>query len=188
MAFKDVVVLLPGITGSVLANASGKEVWALGRRRLARASPASAGRSRASNSAGDGDRSGVTAPRLVPDVTIVPGLIKIDGYTRIEQTLIAQLGLEKGKNFFAFPYDWRRDNRVNAKRLRAAGDGLAAALARLVGRGRRQAGADRPFDGRADLALVPRMPGRLARHAHADHARHAAPRLAQRRRLPRATA
>jgi len=26
--FKDLVILLPGITGSVLANARGKEVWA----------------------------------------------------------------------------------------------------------------------------------------------------------------
>ena len=26
-AFKDVVILLPGITGSVLANEAGKEVW-----------------------------------------------------------------------------------------------------------------------------------------------------------------
>ena len=38
-AFRDVVVLLPGITGSVLANAQGKEIWSpsAGRRRSVRA-------------------------------------------------------------------------------------------------------------------------------------------------------
>jgi len=64
-----------------------------------------------------GDPGGVTATRLVPDTTIVPGLVKIDGYTRIEQYLIAQLGLTAGENFFPFPYDWRLDNRRNAQRL-----------------------------------------------------------------------
>jgi len=63
---------------------------------------------------------GVIASRLVPDVTIIPGLIKIDGYSRIENYLIAQLGLNAGSNYFAFPYDWRRDNRISAKRLESS--------------------------------------------------------------------
>jgi hypothetical protein len=117
MSFSDVVVLLPGITGSVLANDKGQELW----------SPSAGSIWRAISSAGGsvtnlvldagGDPGGVTAPRLIPDVTIVPRFMKIDGYTRIEQYLIAQLGLERGKNYFPFPYDWRLDNRVNAKRL-----------------------------------------------------------------------
>lgn len=65
--------------------------------------------------ASDEVNDGVTAPRLVPDVTIVPGLVKIDGYTRIKNYLIQQLGLVDGRNFHAFPYDWRRDNRVVAR-------------------------------------------------------------------------
>ena len=116
--FKDVVVLLPGITGSVLARGDGREVW----------SPSAGSIWRALTSLGgsirdlelDGDPDGITAPRLVPDVTIVPGFIKIDGYTRIEEYLIGRLGLEPGKNYFAFPYDWRLDNRINAKRLQDA--------------------------------------------------------------------
>ena len=117
MSFGDVVVLLPGITGSVLANDKGQELW----------SPAAGSIWRAISSAGGsvtslvldagGDPGGVSAPRLIPDVTIVPRFMKIDGYTRIEEYLIAQLGLERGKNYFPFPYDWRLDNRVNAKRL-----------------------------------------------------------------------
>jgi pimeloyl-ACP methyl ester carboxylesterase len=116
--FKDVVVLLPGITGSVLARADGREVW----------SPTAGSIWRALTSLGgsirdlelDGDPDGITAPRLIPDVTIVPGFIKIDGYTRIEEYLIGRLGLEQGKNYFAFPYDWRLDNRINARRLQDA--------------------------------------------------------------------
>lgn len=115
--FRDVVVLLPGITGSVLANEKGKEVW----------SPSAGAIWRAITSLGDsikdleldpdGDPCGVTAPRLIPDITIIPGLIKIDGYTRIEHYLVGQLGLKPGKNYFPFPYDWRLDNRMNAQRL-----------------------------------------------------------------------
>jgi pimeloyl-ACP methyl ester carboxylesterase len=117
MMFKDVVVLLPGITGSVLSNARGKEVWSPSAGAVWRAITSFGGSIEGLELGADGDPQGVTAPRLVPDVTIVPGLIKIDGYTRIEQTLISKLGLEKGKNYFPFPYDWRLDNRVNALRL-----------------------------------------------------------------------
>jgi pimeloyl-ACP methyl ester carboxylesterase len=124
-AFKDVVVLLPGITGSVLARGDGREVW----------SPTAGSIWRAIRSLGgsisglelDGDADSVTAPRLVPDVTIIPGFIKIDGYTRIEEYLIARLGLEKGRNYFAFPYDWRLDNRINARRLQNVAHGWLSA-------------------------------------------------------------
>jgi hypothetical protein len=139
-SFKDVVVLLPGITGSVLADASGKEVWS--------ATAGSAWRLLTTGGQSitgleldpSGDPGGVTAPRLIPDATIVPGLVKIDGYSRIEDYLVTQLGLERGSNYLPFPYDWRLDNRVNAKRLeQVALDAL--------GRWRTQSGA-------ADAKLV----------------------------------
>lgn len=140
MAFKDVVVLLPGITGSVLADARGREVWSPSAGAIWRAISSFGGSIEGLELGDDGDPQGVTAPRLVPDVTIVPGLIKIDGYTRIEQTLIAKLGLEKGRNYFPFPYDWRLDNRINARRLQQQAmdwlqrwrDTSGAADARLV--------------------------------------------------------
>lgn len=115
--FPDLVVLLPGITGSVLANAKGKEVWGLSAGVVWRAITSLGGSITGLELAGDDVDDGVTATRLVPDVTIVPGLIKIDGYSRVSEYLIKQLGLIEGQNFHAFPYDWRRDNRVNAKRL-----------------------------------------------------------------------
>jgi hypothetical protein len=115
--FPDLVILLPGITGSVLANAKGKEVWGLSAGVVWRAITSLGGSITGLELAGDDVDDGVTATRLVPDVTLVPGLIKIDGYSRVSEYLIQQLGLIEGQNFHAFPYDWRRDNRVNAKRL-----------------------------------------------------------------------
>lgn len=115
--FKDLVILLPGITGSVLANKKGKEVWA----------PTVGAVWRAITSMGDSIEDlaltsddaddGVTATRLVPDATIVPGLVKIDGYTRIGEYLCKKLDLIEGRNFRPFPYDWRRDNERTAQRL-----------------------------------------------------------------------
>lgn len=143
MPFKDLVVLLPGITGSVLANAQGKEVWSPSAGAIWRAVTSLGGSIKDLVLGPGGDPGGVTATRLVPDTTIVPGLVKIDGYTRIEQYLVAQLELQPGKNYFAFPYDWRLDNRVNARRLEQqamhwlsqwrAGSGAADARLVLIG-------------------------------------------------------
>ena len=119
MPFKDVVVLLPGITGSVLAR-GGKDVWSPSSGAVWRALISLGGSVTKLDLPPDGNPGDVTAPRLVPDVTIVPGLIKIDGYSRIEEYLVTQLGLTRGKNYFPFPYDWRLDNRVNARRLESA--------------------------------------------------------------------
>ena len=116
-SFPDLVILLPGITGSVLANAKGKEVWSPSAGAVWRAISSFGNSIEDLELASDEVDDGVTAPRLVPDVTIVPGLVKIDGYTRIKNYLIQQLGLVDGRSFHAFPYDWRRDNRVVARRL-----------------------------------------------------------------------
>jgi hypothetical protein len=117
MSFRDVVVLLPGITGSVLANEQKQELWSPSAGSVWRAITSIGGSIKGLELDQGGDPGGVTATRLIPDITIVPRFMKIDGYTRIETYLIAQLGLERGKNYFPFPYDWRLDNRVNAKRL-----------------------------------------------------------------------
>lgn len=125
--FRDVVILLPGITGSVLARKDGKEVWSPSAGAIWRAVTSLGGSIKDLELDPDGTDDGVTAPRLIPDVTIVPGLIKIDGYSRIERYLIEQFALKPGHNYFPFPYDWRRDNRQNARRLqRQAHDWLKA--------------------------------------------------------------
>lgn len=116
--FSDLVILLPGITGSVLANSEGKEVWSPSPGAIWRAITSFGGSIKELEIDGDADK-GVTAPRLVPDATLIPGLVKIDGYTRICNYLVEQLGLVEGKNFRPFPYDWRLDNRVVARRLQS---------------------------------------------------------------------
>ena len=122
MGFPDVVIGLPGISGSVLAK-DGKEIWGTSRGAIWRA-VSSGGDSinalaltAADDPAIDDLGDGVTATRLVQDVHIIPGLWKIDGYSGMTARLQSDLGLELGKNLFEFPYDWRRDNRVAARRL-----------------------------------------------------------------------
>ncbi|MFB7252708.1 lipase/acyltransferase domain-containing protein [Streptomyces nojiriensis] len=117
----DVVVLLPGIGGSVLTR-NGKDVWAPSASAVLGAL-ASLGGSLESLELGADDwlvddlGDGVAADRLVPDLHTLPGLWKIDGYTAIEKFLLARFDLQKGRNYFPFPYDWRRDNRAAARRL-----------------------------------------------------------------------
>ncbi len=122
----DVVVLLPGILGSVLER-DGKEVWA--------PSPGAIGRAlwtlgRSVRSlALDGDPweqddlgDAVVATRVMPDVHIVPGLWGIDGYTAISRLVCDHFDVVPGETYVEFPYDWRRDNRVAARRLRQVVD------------------------------------------------------------------
>jgi pimeloyl-ACP methyl ester carboxylesterase len=117
----DVIVVLPGITGSVLQK-DGKDVWALSGGAASRALK-SLGRSvkdlelQGDDPDADDLGDGVTAPRIMPDIHLIPGLWKIDGYSKVVKTLKEQLGITPGVNFFEFPYDWRRDNRVHARRL-----------------------------------------------------------------------
>jgi pimeloyl-ACP methyl ester carboxylesterase len=128
----DVYVLVPGILGSVLQK-DGKDVFGLtagagfralfsGGRSISDlqldepawvADPSGVEEIRAIPDLGDG----VTADRLAGDAHLVPGLWKVDGYDKIGQFLRKRFGLVAGGNYFEFPYDWRRDNRVAAHRL-----------------------------------------------------------------------
>jgi pimeloyl-ACP methyl ester carboxylesterase len=117
----DLVILLPGISGSVLSK-DGRELWGTTFGAIGRALLTGAGSIRELAMGADdpniddlGD--GITAPKLIPDLHIIPGLWKIDGYTKVARRLITDLELRPGSNYFEFPYDWRRDNRVAARRL-----------------------------------------------------------------------
>jgi pimeloyl-ACP methyl ester carboxylesterase len=122
----DVVILLPGILGSVL-TCDGKEVWA--------PSPGAAMRALLSFGRSVKDLAlttdpwevddlgdGVEATRLVNDLHVIPGLWGIDGYTSISRFITDHFDVEPGRTYIEFPYDWRRDNRVAARRLRALAD------------------------------------------------------------------
>jgi len=62
---------------------------------------------------------GVVATRLVPDVHVIPGLWGIDGYSAISAMIVGTFDVVPGRTFLPIPYDWRRDNRVAARRLAA---------------------------------------------------------------------
>jgi hypothetical protein len=118
----DIVVLVPGITGSVLER-NGEEVWAASAGAVLRG-VFSRGESIQDLRLGEdppdvddlGD--GVKATKLAADVHIFPGLWKIDGYTKVAKRLQQRLKLVPGETYFELPYDWRRDNRVAARKLK----------------------------------------------------------------------
>ena len=118
---RDVIVLLPGITGSVLQK-DGKDVWALSGGAAVNGL-ATLGKSikglKLDGDDPDADDlgDGVTASRVIPDTHLIPGLWKIDGYGKVARTIREEFDVEPGVNFFEFAYDWRRDNRVHARRL-----------------------------------------------------------------------
>ncbi len=135
----DVVVMLPGITGSVLAK-NGKEVWA----------PSGAAAIGALLTIGhdvkelaltddpadkDDLGDGVVATRVMPDVHLIPGLWKIDGYSKLRSFVLKTFDVKLGENLFEFPYDWRRDNRVAARKLQREAAGWLQAWRKQSGNG-----------------------------------------------------
>jgi hypothetical protein len=120
----DVIVLLPGITGSIL-RLDGKDVWAPTARGFLNAVLTRGGdlqRLRLEHDPEDlldlGD--GVTVGPVMPTVHLVPGFWKIDGYAETSDALRAAFSdVKPGRNFFEFAYDWRRSNRITAKLLQA---------------------------------------------------------------------
>ena len=122
--FPDVVVLIPGVSGSALAK-NGREIWGTSGSALWRAVTSGGGTIR-QLAMGEEDPSvddlgdGVEATRLIPDLHMIPGLWKIDGYSATTAVLLRDLSLRPGQNYFEFPYDWRRDNRVSARWLQRA--------------------------------------------------------------------
>jgi pimeloyl-ACP methyl ester carboxylesterase len=127
---RDVIVILPGITGSVLQK-NGRDLWAVSTETLWQVVRT---RGEIVNdlklSGDDGSEflgDGIRASRLVADANLVPGLMKIDGYTATANLIREQFRVVEGDirqsnpsnpaNFFLFPYDWRRDNRINARIL-----------------------------------------------------------------------
>lgn len=116
------VILLPGITGSVLQK-NGKDVWAISGQ-AAWQWLTSLGSSLQELRLNGGDPEEIVATRVMPDAHVVPGLVKIDGYTAMARMVSNTFEVVPGSvlnarpaNFVEFPYDWRLDNRVNARRL-----------------------------------------------------------------------
>jgi pimeloyl-ACP methyl ester carboxylesterase len=126
---EDMIILLPGIMGSVLEK-DGKDLWAISGQACWNIF-SSMGAALDDLLLKDDDpnhddlEDGIRATRLIPDLHLVPGLAKIDGYTAIVRLIKDNFNIRLGfldrpepANFFEFPYDWRRDNRVAARKLK----------------------------------------------------------------------
>lgn len=131
---RDLIVVLPGITGSVLAQRAGVktpvDIWA----------PSGQALWQGLKSLGDSVRmlevpahdprnappeTGFIATRVIKNFHGVLGLGKIDGYTALTNLITDQFVVTPGRlneeapaNFFEFPYDWRLSNRYSATQLR----------------------------------------------------------------------
>ena len=104
---RDVVVLLPGLTGSVLRK-DGKDLWGPSAGSLFRIALSRGRRLHPLILQEDpvelddlGD--GVVATRVFPDVHLIPGLWKIDGYSKLGETLLRGLGLVPGAELLRAP-------------------------------------------------------------------------------------
>lgn len=121
----DIIVLLPGLMGSILTqvkNGKKEDLWepSLG----AALSAMFAGSDRYEKlylKEDPLDRDilddGIIASRVMPDVHLIPAFWKIDGYTKISKYIQDNFDVTRNENFYEFPYDWRRDNRVSARQL-----------------------------------------------------------------------
>ena len=174
---RDVVVCIPGITGSVLRK-DGRDVWNISGGAVINALRSLGG------SIGDlkleddpldvddlGD--GITAPSVIRDVHLIPGLWKIDGYTKMLRYIEETFDVTRGREPLRVPVRLaaRQPRRGAAAAATRPRDWLSAGASRAARR--REARARRPLDGRARRPLLPRVPRRLARHADAGHLRDA---------------
>ncbi|MGH8974806.1 MAG: lipase/acyltransferase domain-containing protein, partial [Acidimicrobiia bacterium] len=116
----DVIVVIPGILGSVLSR-GGEDVWAISGGAIVQALLSLGGSIKDLELKEDplekDDVDGVVASRLISDVHLLPGFWKIDGYTELIETIKRDFQVEMGRNLVTFPYDWRRDIRVAARQL-----------------------------------------------------------------------
>ena len=130
---KDMVIILPGILGSVLQK-DGKDLWGISGQSFWNLATRAKETIKSLELGFDdptlddlGD--GIRATRLIEDVSIIPGLVKIDGYTQTTRMITDNFQVtigdiyndpeEKAANLYHFPYDWRRDNRVHARTLKS---------------------------------------------------------------------
>jgi hypothetical protein len=124
---KDLIIILPGITGSVLARKgpkghkpkdlwapSGQALWqalksfggSLGELKVPRHDPTDLKL-----------ETDIVSTRVVQDFHGVLGLARIDGYTAVANNIVDNFNVTDGQGCEWFPYDWRLSNRHSARRL-----------------------------------------------------------------------
>lgn len=121
----DVIVLIPGILGSVLVK-DGNQVWGAPGRSIVNNLITFGGALKElelpSGVGHDDPKDGVTASQVLPSLCMVPTFWKADGYGRLADyikkhfTVTSATEVQVG-NLLEFPYDWRLSNKLNAQRL-----------------------------------------------------------------------
>ena len=126
---RDLVVLLPGITGSVLQK-NGKDLWDVSGNALWSALTSLSNNLQAlklpdHDPGVEPPDDGVRATALIQKFHGVFGLGRIDGYTALAHLIANNFEVIAGSvaqptpaNFIEFPYDWRQSNRTSARRLK----------------------------------------------------------------------
>lgn len=141
-AMRDLIVILPGIMGSVLQK-DGKDLWNVPKQGLWEIgkilgnvlldSRLKALKLEGDDSNGGDIGDGVKPTRLITDSYMIPGFGGfgkiVDGYNKISDLIAQNFKVTEGNiyddpeelaaNFYHFPYDWRRDNRANANILKS---------------------------------------------------------------------
>ena len=177
---RDVVVCIPGITGSVLRK-DGKDVWNISGGAVCNALLSLGGSMKEMKLEDDpidvDDIDGIKATSVIRDVQLIPGLWKIDGYTKIVEAHRGDLRRHAREEPLRVPV--RLAPRQPRRRAAALGEGgrLAEGLAAVVGRRGRKADHRRPLDGRARRPLLHRVPRRVEADAATGHVRDAVRRL-----------
>lgn len=127
---RDLVIILPGIMGSVLQK-NGQDLWAISGQAIL-SQLGSLGARLQDLRLGEDDPTkddlgdGIKATRILQDFHMVPGLVKVDGYTGLRNLFTERFAVvqpdpnnpQQPANYFEFAYDWRRDNRVSARKLK----------------------------------------------------------------------
>lgn len=127
--FADIVVVVPGLIGSVLSK-DGKALWDMAPGaiyRLIRGGALDEITLTGTDDELDDIGDGIEATALIDNVEMIPGFWKQGGYSILGRKLIDGMGLTRGENYFEFPYDWRRSNRVSARKLAVSVEAWLAA-------------------------------------------------------------
>jgi pimeloyl-ACP methyl ester carboxylesterase len=122
---RDLIIVLPGITGSVLQK-DGKDIWNLSGQAFWEFITTRGDDLQSLRLGNDGSGGGIRATALIPGIHFIPGLVKIDGYADLIKMILKNFDATLGNihepngqaNLFPFPYDWRLDNSIAAHQLK----------------------------------------------------------------------
>ena len=125
---RDIIVLLPGILGSVLENET-QTLWGTENILRSMVNPLEQSLQNLRLIEDDPEcevlQDGIRATGLIRIPALIAGLSKTDDYSAISKMITDTFNVVRGNiqnrqsdaNFFEFPYDWRRNCKFNAELL-----------------------------------------------------------------------